>query len=71
MESDSPSHGLDYDMKNDVFWDVRRVALVRTNVSEELSASIFKVKRIGDRGTKLAVTSNRRKLGRNIKSVGC
>jgi hypothetical protein len=25
-------------VKNSVFWDVRRVALVRTDVSEELSA---------------------------------
>jgi hypothetical protein len=36
----------------------RRVALVRTGVSEELSASIIRVTRIGDLGT-LAVTSNR------------
>jgi hypothetical protein len=28
-------------MKNGVFWDVNRVALVRTDVSEELSSSIF------------------------------
>jgi hypothetical protein len=37
------------------------VALVRTDVSEELSASIIRVTRIGDLGT-LAVTSNRRTL---------
>jgi hypothetical protein len=36
-----------------------RAALVRTDVSEELSASI-RVTRIGDLGTTLAVTSNRR-----------
>jgi hypothetical protein len=36
---------------------LRRVALVRTDVSEELSASIIKVKRIGELGT-LAVTSS-------------
>jgi hypothetical protein len=35
------------------------VALVRTDVSEELSAS-FRVTRIGELGTTLAVTSNRR-----------
>jgi hypothetical protein len=35
------------------------VALVRTNVSEELSASIIKVIRIGELGTTLAVASNR------------
>jgi hypothetical protein len=37
----------------------RHVALVRTDVSEELSASIIRVTRIGELGTKLAVTSNR------------
>jgi hypothetical protein len=35
---------------------LRRVALVRTNVSEELSASIIRVTRIGELGTTLAVT---------------
>jgi hypothetical protein len=39
---------------------LRRVALVRTDVSEELSASFIRVTRIGELGTKLAVTSNRR-----------
>jgi hypothetical protein len=39
---------------------LRRVALVRTDVSEELSASSIRVSRIGERGTTLAVTSNRR-----------
>jgi hypothetical protein len=36
------------------------VALVRTDVSEELGASFIKVRRIGELGTTLAVTSNRR-----------
>jgi hypothetical protein len=36
------------------------VALVRTDVSEELSASLIRVTRIGELGTTLAVTSNRR-----------
>jgi hypothetical protein len=36
---------------------LRRVALVRTDVSEELSASFIRVTRIGELGT-LAVTSN-------------
>jgi hypothetical protein len=44
-----------------------RVALVRTDVSEELSYSIIMVTRIGELGTTLAVTRNRRKLRRNIK----
>jgi hypothetical protein len=39
-----------------------RVALVRTDVSEELSASFIKMKRIGELGTALAITSNRRTL---------
>jgi hypothetical protein len=41
---------------------LRRVALVRTDVSEELSASFIKVTRTGEPGTTLAVTSNRRSL---------
>jgi hypothetical protein len=35
---------------------LRRVALVRTDVSEELSASFIRVTRIGELGTTLAVT---------------
>jgi hypothetical protein len=38
-------------MKNGVFWDVHRVALVTTDVSEELSASFIRVTRIGELGT--------------------
>jgi hypothetical protein len=41
---------------------LRRVALVRTDVSEELSASFTRVTRIGELGTTLAVTINRRTL---------
>jgi hypothetical protein len=41
---------------------LRRVARVKTDVSEELSISIISVKRIGELGTTLAVTSNRRTL---------
>jgi hypothetical protein len=40
------------------------VALVRTDVSEELSASFIRVTRIVELGTTLAVTSNRRMLRR-------
>jgi hypothetical protein len=36
------------------------VALVRTDVSEELRAFFIRVTRIGELGTALAVTSNRR-----------
>jgi hypothetical protein len=42
---------------------LHRVALVRTDVSEELSASFIRVTRIGELGVTLAVTSNRRTLG--------
>jgi hypothetical protein len=41
---------------------LRRVALVRTDVLEELSTSFISVKRNGELGTTLAVTSNRRTL---------
>jgi hypothetical protein len=46
---------------------LRRVALVRTDVSEELCASFARMTRIGELGTTLAVTSNRRTLRRNTK----
>jgi hypothetical protein len=39
---------------------LRRVALVRTDLSEDLRASIIKVTRIGELGATLIVTSNRR-----------
>jgi hypothetical protein len=39
---------------------LRRVALVRTEVSEEPSASIIRLTRIGELETMLAVTSNGR-----------
>jgi hypothetical protein len=44
---------------------LRRVALVRTDVSEDISASFIRVT-IGELGTTLAVSSNRRTLRRNI-----
>jgi hypothetical protein len=48
---------------------LRCVALVRTDVSEELSASFIRVKRVGELGTTLAVISNRRTLRRNTGSI--
>jgi hypothetical protein len=39
-----------------------RVALVRTDVSEDVSSSFIRVTRIGELGATLAVTSNRRTL---------
>jgi hypothetical protein len=41
---------------------LHRVALVRTYVSEERSSSIIRLTRIGELGTTLAITSNRRTL---------
>jgi hypothetical protein len=43
-------------------WMLRRAALVRTDVSEERSASIIRGTRIGELGTKLVVSSNGRTL---------
>jgi hypothetical protein len=48
---------------------LRRVADVRTDVSQELRASIIRVTRIDELGTTLAVTSNRRTLRRDTASV--
>jgi hypothetical protein len=44
---------------------LRRVALVRTDVSEEAGVSFIRVTRIGELGTTQAATSNRRRLRRN------
>jgi hypothetical protein len=48
---------------------LRRVALVRTDASEELSASVIKVTRIGELRTTLAVTSTRRTLRINTRAT--
>jgi hypothetical protein len=50
---------------------LRRVALVRTDVSVEPGTSLIRVTKIGELGTTQAATSNRRKLRRNTKYVGC
>jgi hypothetical protein len=50
---------------------LRRVVLVITDVSGELSASLISVTRIGELGTMLAITGNRRTLRRNTKCAGC
>jgi hypothetical protein len=54
---------------------LRLVALVRTDVSEELSASFIRATKIGELGTTLAVTSNRCTLQRKggakfLRNVG-
>jgi hypothetical protein len=46
-----------------------RVVLVRTDVSEERIASIIMVTRIGELGTTLAVTSNRRTMRSDEESL--
>jgi hypothetical protein len=45
---------------------LRRVVLVRTDVSEEPGASFIKVVRIGELGKTQAATSNRRTRRRNL-----
>jgi hypothetical protein len=45
--------------------------LCEPEVPDELSASFIRVTKIGEIGTTLAVTSNRRTLRRNTKCVGC
>jgi hypothetical protein len=49
-------------MKNAIFWELRHVALVRVDVSDELIASNIRVTGIGELGTTLALTSNRSML---------
>jgi hypothetical protein len=51
------------------FGMLRRDALVRIDVSEKLSASFIRVTRIGELGTTLAVTSNRRTLRRITRAT--
>jgi hypothetical protein len=46
----------------------RRLALVGTDVSEERTASIIRMTRIGELGITLVVTSNRSRLPRTTKS---
>jgi hypothetical protein len=48
---------------------LRRVAHVRTDVSEEHSASFIRVTRISELGTTLAVTSNRRTQRASVAST--
>jgi hypothetical protein len=56
-------------MKNAAFWDVSCVALVRTDILAERSASIIRVRRSGELGT-LAVTSKQRTKRICISNVG-
>jgi hypothetical protein len=54
-------------MKNAVFWDVRPCVSVRTDVSEEIIASVIRVKRLDELGISLAVTSNRSTLNPHFR----
>jgi hypothetical protein len=42
-------------MNNYIFWDVVQCDLVRTEVQQECAASIFRVERISELGTALAI----------------
>jgi hypothetical protein len=46
---------------------LRRVVLVRTDVMEELSTSFIRITRIGELGTTISATTNRRTLRRNTE----
>jgi hypothetical protein len=46
---------------------LRRLPLVRTDVSEELSASFIRMTRMGELGTTLAVTSSRSTMRRFLQ----
>jgi hypothetical protein len=50
---------------------LHRVALVKTDVSEEPGASFIRVTRIGELGRTQAATSNWRTLQRNTKVASC
>jgi hypothetical protein len=56
-------------MKNASSWMLQRLAFVRIDFSEERSSSIIRVTRIGELGTTLAVTNNRRTLRRDIAHI--
>jgi hypothetical protein len=49
---------------------LRHVILVRNDVSEELRASFIRVTRIGELGTTLTVTINRRTQRSSVVSYG-
>jgi hypothetical protein len=49
-------------VKNGVFRDITPCGSCKNRVSEERNASFIRVTRVGELGTKLAVTSNRRTL---------
>jgi hypothetical protein len=49
---------------------LRRVDIVRTDASEEPSASLIRMTRIGELGTTETATSNRRTLRRNHPDGG-
>jgi hypothetical protein len=50
---------------------LHRVALVRTDVSQEPRASFIRVTKIGELGSTQAATSNRRTMQRNTNGIYC
>jgi hypothetical protein len=50
---------------------LHHVFLVRTDLPEERGPSFFRVTRIGELGTTLAVTSNQHTLRRNANCISC
>jgi hypothetical protein len=56
-------------MKNGVFWDVTPCGSVRTDVSEELSASFIRVTRISELGTTLALTNCNLVFPRSVRRL--
>jgi hypothetical protein len=53
LPQSEPQQKHNYYMKNDVFWEVTPVALVRTDVSKELRSSIIRVTKVGELRTYL------------------
>jgi hypothetical protein len=58
-------------VKNGVFWDITPSGSCKHRRFEEFSASIIRVTRIGELGTTLDLTSNRRAVRSNTECVGC
>jgi hypothetical protein len=62
-EHSSTFHCISFTQKSAVFWSVMPFGSVRIDVSEEPSASIIRVTRIGELGTMLALTIKWRTMG--------
>jgi hypothetical protein len=69
FEVPSLTRGQVCNLKNGVFWDVTPCGSCKNRRFEGTSASFISVTRIGELGTTLAATGNRRTLRRNTKLV--